>query len=664
MERDLRHTALYHEIEEHFRRAYAPAFGRISGVADLAPSPDGQRVAFTGSKWELLEGRPTTRICIADMATGAVEEVTAGPNSDRYPQWSPDGRRLAFLSDRVEKGRHQLYLLESDRIGEAVATPTVEGTVEYIEWAPDGRAILLGVAGSGADLAGAQGSGTTAVKKEELPAWMPEIDTGVAENQWRRIWRYDVTTRTSQVIAREGLNVWEAVWAGPDRLAAITSHDPGEGSWYTAPLTLIDAASGQEEILYESRQQLGLPAASPSGRRLAIVQAVCSDRGVVAGDLLVFDTKGTAPGTPIAVDTLGTDVTHLAWRDENRLFFAGVRGLRSVYGEYDATTSQVRELWVTDETSGLRYPDAVPLDDNAGAFVLALQSYTRYPEVAIVQEGTPQIVTRLAHEGSDYLREIGGRLEEAHWTAPDGLEIDGLLVLPTGPGPYPLIVHVHGGPVWSYRNTWSMYYSLTPLLVSRGYAVLHPNPRGSAGRGQAFAGLVYGDMGGADTQDILSGVEALVERGIADTTRVGVVGGSYGGYMSSWLVTQTNRFAAAVPISPVTDWVSQHYTSNIGFFDQIFLQDDPANAAGRFSTRSPITYADRVRTPTLQTAGARDRCTPPGQAEEFHRALLEHGVTSELAIYPEEGHGVGTFPAIIDYCTRVAGWFERFMPAR
>lgn len=171
-------------------------------------------------------------------------------------------------------------------------------------------------------------------------------------------------------------------------------------------------------------------------------------------------------------------------------------------------------------------------------------------------------------------------------------------------------------------------------------------------------------MGGADTQDILSGVDTLVERGVVDTHRVGVMGGSYGGYMASWIITQTDRFAASVPFSPVTDWISQHYTSNIGYFDQIFLQDDPTNAEGRYSTRSPITYAGRVRTPTLQTAGKLDRCTPAGQAEEFHRALLEHGVASALVIYPEEGHGVAHFPAVIDFSARVVGWFERHMPAR
>jgi dipeptidyl aminopeptidase/acylaminoacyl peptidase len=391
-----------------------------------------------------------------------------------------------------------------------------------------------------------------------------------------------------------------------------------------------------------------------------VVEAVCSDRGLVAGDLLVRSGRGTQFQ---AVHTGGVDVTYLAWRDEDRLLFSGLRGMDSVYGEYNAASGAVRELWSTDEGSGGRYPMAAPVG-NEGAFALVLQSYKRYPEIAVVRDGTIRTVARLAHEGSDYLCRIGGRLETVRWKAPDGLEIEGLLVLPEGPGPYPLVVLVHGGPILAYLNRWSMANQWTPILAARGYAVLHPNPRGSSGRGQAFAEMVYGDMGGADATDILSGIDALVSKGLVDAQRVGVGGSSYGGYMAAWLVTQTDRFAAAVPLAPISDWLSMHYTSNISFFDRSFLQDDPTNTAGRYFTRSPITYASKVRTPVLQTAGMLDRCTPPSQAVEFHRALLEHGVTSELAIYPGEGHGVRRFPGIIDQTTRIVGWFERFMPAR
>ena len=202
------------------------------------------------------------------------------------------------------------------------------------------------------------------------------------------------------------------------------------------------------------------------------------------------------------------------------------------------------------------------------------------------------------------------------------------------------------------------------LLVSRGYAVFFPNPRGSTGRGQSFAEMVYGDMGGGEAADLLAGLDALLERGVADPKRLGVMGGSYGGFMTAWLVTQTDRFAAAVAISPVTDWFSQHVTSNIGYWDRLILRDDPANPGGEYFRRSPVAFADRVKTPTLLTAGEDDRCTPPGQAREFHQALLEHGVESELAIYPGEGHWVRKLPALIDWLTRLTGWFERFMPAR
>jgi len=200
--------------------------------------------------------------------------------------------------------------------------------------------------------------------------------------------------------------------------------------------------------------------------------------------------------------------------------------------------------------------------------------------------------------------------------------------------------------------------------VSRGYAVLEPNPRGSSGRGRKFAEMVVGDMGGADAHDVLSGIDALVERGIADPERIGVTGGSYGGFMSCRMPAVDQRFQASVAVSPVTDWYSQHFNSNIGHWDADFLRDRPERPGGEYHARSPVLSVDRVATPTLLTAGLRDRCTPPGQAIEFYRALRWRGVPTEVVVYPAEGHGVRDLPAAIDLTTRAVAWFERFMPAR
>jgi dipeptidyl aminopeptidase/acylaminoacyl peptidase len=658
--RDLRDTPLYQEVEAFVRRVLEPAFGSVSDAADPAPSPDGSRIAFTGSKLEKLEGVPTTRVCIADVAGGTFEEATAGPNGDRFPKWSPDGSTLAFLSDRAEPGKHQLHLLRADRMGEAVAAPGVDGTVEYLAWSPDGSQVLLGVAGLGAELAGVQGSGSTKRQEEDVPDWIPEVEAGPDDTSWRRVWIFDLASNEVRPASREGLNVWEAAWCGTGRVAAIVADGPGEETWYEAPLALIDVESGKESELYRSeRWQLGVPSASPSGRRLAVLEALCSDRLVIAGDILLVDPES---GSATRVETGGVDVTHVSWRDEDRLLWIGIRGMDTVAGELDASSGVVRELWSSPENCGGVYPEAQPFGTDGLAVVL--QGYDRHPELAVIGHGEPRTVVSFAHDGSRDQRTLAGRLERVTWAAPDGLDIEGLLALPDGPGPHPLITNVHGGPIAASLEKWGLRGLTTSLLVSRGYAVFYPNPRGSTGRGQAFAEMVYGDMGGADAQDDLAGIDALIERGVADPSRLGVMGGSYGGFMAAWLVTQTDRFAASVAISPVTDWYSQHLTSNIGHWDRVVLGDDIGNPGGEYFRRSPIAFAHRTKTPTLLTAGSIDRCTPPGQAREFYQALVEAGVETELAIYPGEGHGVRKFPASIDFLTRVLGWFERYMPAR
>jgi dipeptidyl aminopeptidase/acylaminoacyl peptidase len=652
-EADLRGTATYGQVEEYFRRSHEPAFGRPTAAADPDAQPGGNAIAFTGTVFTELSGLGTARVCMAQADTVTV--LTEGPGEQKHPQFSPDGTLLAYLSDGEREGDFQLTIrVLAD--GTERSTDPVDGTVEYLSFSPDGRHVLLGVAGHGADRSGGEGSGTTARVAADLPDWLPSANAGPAADQWRSAWLAEVSSGACRQVSRPGTNVWEATWQGPAALLAVTSPAPGEEAWYTAGLHRIDLATGAEELLHASDVQMGWPAATPTGSRWAIVTACCSDRWIVAGDLHVAESSGALS----AVDTHGVDVTCTQWIDELRLGYLGQRGVTTVAGIYDVGSGKAEEIWSSHETTGDRYPHGRFLPD--GSLAVVLHSYTRYPELSFVRDGDVVTVASLRHQGADFITSVGGRIEPVSWDAPDGLEIQGLLCLPEGPGPHPLIVFVHGGPVWAYRDRWSMGQLYTPLLVSRGYAVLHPNPRGSSGRGQDFARAVLGDMGGADTHDYLSGIDALVDRRIADPRRIGVTGGSYGGFMSAWLITQDQRFAAAVPMAPCTDWYSQHHTTNIPYFDSLFLADQPRARTGRYLDRSPLFFADQVRTPTLQTAGALDRCTPAGQAVEFHTALLECGVESALAIYPGEGHGVRRFPAIIDQCARMLGWFERHMP--
>jgi len=654
MDRDLRDTQLYREIEEHFRRALEPGFGRVAGASDLDVAPDGRRVVFTGARMDALEGVPQGRICVIDLGDGEPEEVSGGPNDDHRPRWSPDGGRIAFLSDRRQAGRMQAYLLESGRLGEAIALPEIEGTLESLAWSPDGTRLLLGSAGLGADQAGASGSGVT-TGVSELPSWTPAVEGGDDANEWRRLWVLELETGEIRMLSGEKTNAWEAAWCGPAAVVAIASDAPGEDAWYDATLVAIEAATGETRELVRSDVQLGVPAASADGTRVAVIEALCSDRIIVAGALLVVDPATAAIAR---IDTDDVDVTDVSWLDAHRMVVAGLRGMETVVGVVDARSGAFEERWSTPEGSGFWFPSARPVD--ADAFAVVLDSLEHPPALCVVRDGKAQTIASFEHDGTRYLAGTIGQAERITWTAPDGLEIEGLVVVPESPGPHALVVLVHGGPVWAYANRWPRHFAHP--LMARGYALFLPNPRGSAGRGRDFAARVVGDMGGADAHDVLSGIDELVRRGVADHERIGVTGGSYGGFMSCWLPTIDDRFAASVAISPVTDWYSQHFNSNIGRWDSEFLAGEPADAGGPYRDRSPVMFAERVRTPTMLTAGLNDRCTPPGQAIEFFRALRWNGVETELVLYPEEGHGVRKFPAAIDLSARMIGWFERFMP--
>ncbi len=656
MEPDLRATDEFAQVEAFYRSILEPGFGHVTRLGDPEPSPDGRWIAMDGTIFEALEGHGHRRVCLAATDGTGMRSVTGGPNDDGGARWAPSGRTLTFVSDRAVKGRGQLYALDAGTFGEARALPVVPGVVEHHRWSSDGTRIALVVAGEHAEQADALGSGTLGATNLDAPTWLPEVESTESGDEWRSLWIIDVASGDVRRASRDGLNVWEATWLGDEAVVAVVSEAPREGAWYTASLAVIDLASGQERVVYRSDVQLGFAEGHEDGSTIAVLEAVCSDRYVVAGDLLLVDPSD---GAVRRVQVPG-DVSAARWRGGD-LLVTSLDRLGTIVAGVDPAAGEVRELWRTDAGVGSTYqPFAAPVG-KADAFACIRSSARRPPGLIVVDDGVELVVAETHHPGHDVALVHLGDRRPMTWTAPDGLEIDGIVTVPVGDGPFPLLLEVHGGPIGATTDGWIGIDD--SFLLSRGFAILAPNPRGSTGRGRAFAAAVVGDMGGADAFDDLAGVDAAVAAGIADPERIGVIGGSYGGFMAAWLPTVDPRFKAAVAISPVTDWYSEHFNSSLIDWVGAFLTDRPERPAGEYHARSPVFAGERLRTPTFLSAGLRDKATPPGQAIEMYRALSAGGIPAAVAIYPLEGHGVRDLPAAIDLTTRIVIWLERFMPA-
>ncbi|MEW6633448.1 MAG: prolyl oligopeptidase family serine peptidase [Pseudomonadota bacterium] len=633
---------------------YSALFG-LRGHVFAARSPCGHASAdavfFIGQSFEDdLRTAPVSRLY--QVAHGEAPERLNDAET-RQIRLSLDGQVLAVACAGSQAGVDRIELLAG---GQGIAVADVPGRIEQIEWSPDGQGLLLVVAGTGADLAGIHG-GYAQKQKTDTPAWLPEISWGEGDDLWRRIWLWDLKGEPTALTSAP-VNIWEASWCGLDKIVAVTSEDHGEGSWYAAKLSLIDAKSGSATLLHTPRDQIGVPRGSPDGARAAFIQAFCSDRGLVAGQLSILDVVS---GEVAVVPTGSIDITSIEWRSATSLHLSGIRGHETVVADYDISGATLTELWSSTEmTCGEWAPSAVPM--GAGGSLFVGEAYDRAPILAEVVGGELREIVSLAASGAQSMMSSLGKAEPFSWVAPDGLEIQGWIVRPpVADGPTPLLVDVHGGPISSHRNRWMARTRSAPLLVSRGWTIFFPNPRGSTGRGDAFARAVQGDMGGADADDILSGIEALVRKGLVDPDRVAITGTSYGGFMSAWLPTRSDRFAAAIPISPVGDWYSQHRTTQIPEFDALMLESSPWEEGGAYFTRSPAFYRQLNSVPTLVMAGGIDKSTPPGQALECHFAALRSGSPSALATYPNAGHSLRGYPEYIDTAARIVWWLDTYV---
>ena len=565
------------------------------------------------------------------------------PGTDHtLPRWIPGTGRLVAATaglDRIEE-------LDAGT-GEALWSVPVEGAVEDLTVLPDGR-ILARVADPGSDRDGMH-----------LGLRVPAAEDPFADVPGERLRRL-VLARAgehgTETVPLGPYTVWEADWRGEGTVVAIVSADPAPSGYYRPELIAADLGDGSVRTLLATPWQLARPRLSPDGTRAVAVEGL----SIVSGRVLHVDL---ATGETTRWDTVD-DVTDLGWLDDGTLWFTGWSGT-GVHGGILRADGTLAHRWTADGALGGRdgQPSLAPCGD--GRVAAVWESPRQPPEVAVgsLESGEFTALTgfnaALAPLAEDVVR------REVDWRAPDGRAVQGLLLHPPGEGPFPLVVLVHGGPTWLWAQWFAPGESgqmALPLALA-GAAVLLPNPRGSSGRGQEHARAVIGCFGEADLDDVLAGADRLIAEGLADPERQAIAGLSYGGYLTAHAVTRTRRFRAAVVMSGVPDWVSFRTASVIGGgYDAVYHRGaDPATREGRefLVARSPVFHAADVGTPTLILHGERDRVTPLGEAERFHRALAAAGATTRLVTYPREGHELVEPEHCADARDRILDWLTR-----
>jgi dipeptidyl aminopeptidase/acylaminoacyl peptidase len=607
---------------------------QLKRFADVTLSRDGRRIAFAVSASYREKGKAIESRLWSGDVDGELHEGAPGS----LPRFSPDGSRLAYASEAGHDGRLSVWV-DGDELGE------IPGSVEDLRWSPDGSQLLVLAADIGSDMAGA----ASAKKIEEAGAAEQDPKVRRPAQFWRRLWLVDASSGETRDVSPEGTNVFEFDWAG-GKAVAVCTDEPSESAWYDAWIGLVDLEARTVERVHTPKWQLQAPAISAGGQ-VAWVEGFSSDRGTLTGTVHVLGAGPVAPEL------------HASWvelADDKTLLVAGCREAGSFAGRLDLDGSYL-ELVGGDLTLGNRYAPRFSSSADGSRIATPIESPDEPAEVVLVEHGERRALTSLNAALKEPLATVEWR--DYRWTSFDGLEIQGVLALPRerGDGPLPLVVDVHGGPTGSWTWQFAPAAGFPQLYASEGVATLLPNVRGSVGWGPEFAEANLGDMGGGDLQDILTGIDALVRDGIVDGDRVAISGGSYGGFMSCWAVTQSDRFAAAMPFAVVTDWVSFHFTTNIGQFDRLYLQADPLDAEGEYTKRSPLYHAAKCKTPTLIVHGEDDLCTPLGQAVEFYNALVEAGCETELVILPREGHGWTERQHHTDVWNRVRDWISRYL---
>ncbi|WP_054946798.1 S9 family peptidase [Novosphingobium sp. KN65.2] len=642
---------------------------KLQGVTDPQISPDGSTIVYVRSSADIMTDKVEPSLWLVDVSTGEQRPLVAGPGAHMAPRWSPDGKRIAYVSSDGSSSP-QLYVLWLAS-GASVNVTDLPDSPGALAWSPDGRQIAytMRVPGEGTKL-GSQPEGRPEGAQWAEPLQVIDRVTyrfdgaGYFEPGFDHIFVVSADGGAPRQVTFDkfddgGPLSWTA--DGKRIVFSANRHEDWERDINNSEVYSVDVASGAIRALTTRQGPDGGAIVSPDGKHIAYVGYDDVNRSYENSDLYVMNADGS--GVRLLTPKLDRSIDAVEW--------AGNNGL---YVQYDdeAQTRVARvglDGSIKPVVSGLTPGGHYDRPYTGGSFSVSKGgriAYTagttsRPADLWVSNGGTGRKLTDL--NATWMADKAMAPVRKLAVTAPDGRPIDAWLVTPPGLQPgqrAPLILEIHGGPNTAYAPVFATDYQ---LYAAHGYAVLYTNPRGSTSYGEEFANLIDRAYPGTDYDDLMASVDAAIADGVADPNNLFVTGGSGGGVLTAWIVGKTDRFKAAATQKPVINWISEALTmDSTPFTSRYWFDKKPWEDPMSYWNRSPLSLVGNVKTPTLVVVGSDDYRTPVSESEQYYAALQIRGVPTAMVKVPGASHGgIAARPSqSAAKVSAILAWFDKY----
>lgn len=570
--------------------------------------------------------------------------------NESEPQYSPDGKRIAFLSDAKTKDQLQIFIADALTGNLFTEQPLTnfDGYVSHLHWSPDGNYLSVLYV----EKASRNPNPMAALNRN-----VGLIDSSVNKNV-QRIAVINLQTRETKIVTPEQLYIFEYDWSPDSKSFCYTAAaPPGDDNWYISKLYTQHIFSDDTTMIYQPKFQIAVPRWSNDGKQIAFIEGLMSDQGGTGGEIYVVDATKNSQQKDLTPNRTSTP-SWFTWQPDNTILFTEFVGGSVAISSLNTKTLATKTLCKAD--ASIRASDEeTSLSVANNKLALIRSAWNELPEVWY---GDFKNQTRVTHLNDDIQKPIL-QYENVTWTN-EGNHVQGWLLYPQNfdsTKTYPMLVCVHGGPAWITTPTWAAPDFNTTVYTQFGYFVFFLNARGSYGQGENFTLADRGDWGFGDLRDIITGVDTLISNHNIDSNRVGILGWSYGGSMAMIAPTQTNKFKASVAGAGACDWKSYYGQNSIDKWMNSYFNASPYDDPKAYEKVSAITYIKQTKTPTLILVGERDGESPTAQSFQFWHALKELNVPTQLYVYPDEGHEFENFDNMIDVSVRTIEWFNKWL---